>query len=115
MPFESLAQEGYLHAHPEKLGKAGLKEWDAATKGKHLPEHKHMAKKHQFSHSTIHHHKDGSHTVHHHHHEDPKKDVEHAVADDPGMMASMEQNLGGGAEGAGPAAEAPPAAPAAGA
>jgi hypothetical protein len=38
-PFASLAQEGYLHAHPEKLGKSGLKEWDAATKGKHLPEH----------------------------------------------------------------------------
>ena len=36
-PFASLAQEGYLHAHPEKLGKAGLKEWDAATKGKKLP------------------------------------------------------------------------------
>lgn len=38
-PFASLAQEGFLHAHPEKLGKAGLKEWDAATKGKHLPKH----------------------------------------------------------------------------
>jgi hypothetical protein len=36
-PFASLAQEGYLHAHPEKLGKAGLAEWDAATKGKKLP------------------------------------------------------------------------------
>ena len=42
-PFSSLAQEGFLHAHPEKLGKAGLKEWDAATKGKHLPQH--VAKK----------------------------------------------------------------------
>jgi len=38
-PFASLAQEGFLHAHPEKLGKKGLAEWDAATKGKHLPEH----------------------------------------------------------------------------
>jgi hypothetical protein len=36
-PFASLAQEGFLHAHPEKLGKAGLKEWDQATKGKSLP------------------------------------------------------------------------------
>jgi hypothetical protein len=36
-PFASLAQAGYLHSHPEKLGKAGLKEWDAATKGKKLP------------------------------------------------------------------------------
>lgn len=39
MPFKSLAQEGFLHEHPEKLGKKGLAEWDAATKGKHLPEH----------------------------------------------------------------------------
>ena len=38
-PFASIAQEGYLHAHPEKLGKAGLAEWDAATKGKKLPQH----------------------------------------------------------------------------
>lgn len=45
MPFKSLAQEGYMHAHPEILGKAGLSEWDAATKGKHLPERKSMAKK----------------------------------------------------------------------
>jgi hypothetical protein len=38
-PFASLAQAGYMHSHPEILGKAGLKEWDAATKGKHLPKH----------------------------------------------------------------------------
>ncbi len=38
-PFASLAQEGYLHAHPEKLGKTALDEWDSATKGKKLPEH----------------------------------------------------------------------------
>jgi len=38
-PFASIAQEGFMHEHPEKLGKAGLKEWDAATKGKHLPQH----------------------------------------------------------------------------
>jgi len=35
-PFVSLAQEGYMHAHPEILG-GKLKEWDAATKGKKLP------------------------------------------------------------------------------
>ncbi len=39
MPFDSLAQEGYLHAHPEILGEKKLKEFDEATKGKHLPEH----------------------------------------------------------------------------
>jgi hypothetical protein len=38
-PFASIAQEGYLHAHPEKLGAKGLAEWDASTKGKSLPEH----------------------------------------------------------------------------
>lgn len=48
MPFESQAQEGYLHEHPEILGKAGLKEWDAATKGKSLPERK-SAYRHAFN------------------------------------------------------------------
>lgn len=38
-PFASLAQEGFLHSHPEKLGKAGLAHWDAETKGKSLPQH----------------------------------------------------------------------------
>lgn len=38
-PFASLAQAGYLHAHPEKLGKKGLAEWDASSKGLHLPKH----------------------------------------------------------------------------
>lgn len=43
MPFKSVAQQGYLHAHPEILGKKGLHEWDEATKGKYqsLPEHVH--------------------------------------------------------------------------
>jgi hypothetical protein len=36
-PFASLAQAGYMHSHPDILGKAGLKEWDSATKGKSLP------------------------------------------------------------------------------
>lgn len=43
-PFSSIAQAGYLHSHPEKLGKKGLDEWDAATKGKSLPEHVKKAK-----------------------------------------------------------------------
>jgi len=38
-PFASLAQAGYMHSHPSILGKAGLSEWDAATKGKKLPKH----------------------------------------------------------------------------
>lgn len=43
-PFASLAQEGYLHAHPEKLGKTALDEWDSATKGMKLPKHVKKAK-----------------------------------------------------------------------
>jgi hypothetical protein len=43
-PFASLAQEGYLHSHPAILGKAGLKEWDASTKGRSLPTHVKKAK-----------------------------------------------------------------------
>jgi hypothetical protein len=44
MPFVSKAQQGYLHAHPEVLGKKGLAEWDAASKGEHnLPEHVHKS------------------------------------------------------------------------
>jgi len=39
MPFASLAQAGYMHTHPKILGKKGLAEWDAATKGKKLPKH----------------------------------------------------------------------------
>ncbi len=31
-----------MHEHPGILGEKGLAEWDAATKGKHLPERKHM-------------------------------------------------------------------------
>lgn len=38
-PFASIAQEGYMHAHPEILGKDALEEWDSATKGKKLPKH----------------------------------------------------------------------------
>jgi hypothetical protein len=99
MPFKSLAQEGYMHAHPEILGKAGLKEWDSATKGKHLPKHA----KHGFTHSEIKHHHDGSHTVTHHH-VDPSKTVEHAVPDLAGAQDSLEQHIGAGAQ----ASEPPP-------
>jgi hypothetical protein len=40
MPYESLAQAGFMHEHPEILGKKGLDEWDEATRGKHLPKYK---------------------------------------------------------------------------
>lgn len=42
MPFKSKAQQGYLHAHPEILGKAKLHEFDDATKNYgSLPAHVH--------------------------------------------------------------------------
>lgn len=38
MPYDSQAQAGFFHEHPEKVGGAKVvKEWDAATKGKHPP------------------------------------------------------------------------------
>jgi hypothetical protein len=38
MPFVSQAQAAFLEHHPEKIGgKEKLKEWENATRGKHLP------------------------------------------------------------------------------
>lgn len=39
MPYVSQAQAGYFHTHKAQLEKQGVDvgEWDAATKGKHLP------------------------------------------------------------------------------
>jgi len=36
-PFASLAQAGYLHSHPEILGKDKLAEFDKASKGRKIP------------------------------------------------------------------------------
>ena len=39
MPFKSKAQQGYLYAHPEKIGgKKALAEWSADTDFSSLPE-----------------------------------------------------------------------------
>lgn len=37
MPFASKAQQGYLNAHSDKLGKAKLAEFNSASRGKKLP------------------------------------------------------------------------------
>lgn len=56
---------------------------------------KKKSEKHQFSHTHIEHHKDGSHTVHHQHESgDAKKDIKHAVPDLDGAHDSMEEHLG---------------------
>ena len=64
MPFVSLAQEGFMHEHPEKLGKKALAEWDAATKGMHLPKHvPHEARKALLvNHDHFHHNKGPEHS-----------------------------------------------------
>lgn len=49
---------------------------------------------HGFTHSTIEHHADHSHTVHHHHGEGPHKDVKHAVSNLDGAHDSMQDHLG---------------------
>jgi hypothetical protein len=36
-PFASAAQRGFMHANPDVLGKKGLAEWDAASKGQKVP------------------------------------------------------------------------------
>ena len=38
-PFASRAQAAYLNIHKDVLGPTRLKEWNDASKGKHLPEH----------------------------------------------------------------------------
>jgi hypothetical protein len=41
MPFESIAQAGYLSHHPEKIGgKAKLAEWKASTDFSKIPQKK---------------------------------------------------------------------------
>lgn len=39
MPYVSKAQQGYFHAHPDKVGQKVVAEFDAASKGQHnLPQ-----------------------------------------------------------------------------
>jgi hypothetical protein len=52
MPYKSQAQAGYFHTHKAQLEKQGVNvsEWDAATKGKHLPK---KVGSHQKTHKTM--------------------------------------------------------------
>jgi hypothetical protein len=59
---------------------------------KKAPEKKKKHAGHGFTHSTVEHHGDGSHTVTHHHEDGPQKDVKHAVGDHDAMMDSMMQH-----------------------
>lgn len=72
-------------------------------------------KHHKYTHTTIHHHDDGSHTVKHHH-EDGKSHKEYGVGNHDAMMDGMMDNTSqpnpgeaAGPAGAAPAAGAPPA------
>lgn len=46
MPYESKAQQGWFNAHRDELEKQGVDvdEWNRASKGKDLPEHKEKKK-----------------------------------------------------------------------
>lgn len=50
-------------------------------------------KKHNFSHTHVELHNDGSASIHHVHETDPKKDVKHAVADMDGVHDSFQTHL----------------------
>ena len=39
-PFASKAQQRFMYANPDILGKKGLKEWSSKTDFKSLPQHK---------------------------------------------------------------------------
>lgn len=45
MPYKSRAQAAFFHIHKRELERQGVNvaEWDAASKGKKLPKHKHKA------------------------------------------------------------------------
>lgn len=106
MPFESLAQEGWAHSHPDEFGRKNLAEWDRETKGKHLPDKKKKGPKHGMKHTHIEHHSDGSHTVKHSMHDGTEQGSAHA--DDGAMMEHMDGML----ESSAPAPAEPGAAPA---
>jgi hypothetical protein len=111
MSYKSKAQERWAHtpSGEKALGKSGVKEWDAASKGTELPERKmKKSKKHKMHKTHITHHKDGSHTVEHE--MDGGGMESNAEPNDAAMMAHMGEALGGGE----PAPEAAPAAPMAG-
>ena len=49
MPYVSKAQQGFFHANKAKLEKQGVNvgEWDAASKGKKLPERVDLTNQHK--------------------------------------------------------------------
>jgi hypothetical protein len=76
----------------ESSWQSGVAEWDAASKGKHLPERK--MKKHKMKKTHITHHKDGSHTVEHEM-EGAAEPESMAQPNDAALMAHMGSALGG--------------------
>lgn len=58
MPYVSNAQRKYFHAHKAELERQGVDvdEWDQASKGKDLPEHKKKKKEHEFAGDHLKHH-----------------------------------------------------------
>jgi hypothetical protein len=94
MPYESKAQERWAHtpSGEKALGKSGVEEWDAASKGKQLPERKmKKSKKHKMAETHIKHHHDGSHTKTHK--MDDGSELTSAHPDDADMMSQMQGAL----------------------
>jgi hypothetical protein len=54
MPFKSVAQQHYMFAHPDVLGKSALKEWSNATDYKDLPAHTHKQTPYKLAHMARH-------------------------------------------------------------
>jgi hypothetical protein len=72
-------------------------------------------KKHGFTHTSVEHHADRSHTVHHSHGDGSSKDVKHAAGDLDAVHDSLQENLNPSTPQPGSPAAAAPAAPEAGA
>jgi hypothetical protein len=121
-PYASDAQRRWAHTPSgmKALGAEDVHGKDESTKGVKLPEHTSMSKemkhkkKHEYSHTTVQHHSDGSQTkTHHHESGDPKMDMTSAHPDLESAMGDMQAQLGGGTQPAPAEAEEAGAAPAA--
>lgn len=109
MPYESKAQAAYFNIHKAELEKKGVDvdEWNSASKGKQLPEHKmkdkkeekksHKKKKHGMKSSHIEYHGDGSATAKHM--MDDGSEQSSAVPDDQGLMDHMQAQMAAPAAG----------------
>ncbi len=117
MPFDSKKQQRYMYAHPDILGKKGLKEWSSHTDFDKLPERKmhdggvvpedgtyqlekgetvvpaNKSSNSGFKSTHVDWHDDNSATIRHQN-SDPEKDVKHGVGDANGVVVSIRKHIG---------------------